>query len=68
MGPILNLMCNSILRPVEAVGTKELINLQLSEEEEKDRLLRPETDIYIPEEQQEPSGRYWIESGEDGTP
>lgn len=29
---------------------------------------RPTRDTYVPEEKQEPSGRYWIDKGEDGTP
>ena len=29
---------------------------------------KPVTDEYIPEEKQEPSGRYWLERDEDGNP
>ncbi len=33
-----------------------------------DRPPKPAVDAYIPEEKREPSGRYWLERGEDGQP
>ena len=34
--------------------------------EEAEKLAKPEKDEYLPEEKHEPSGRYWMEQGEDG--
>ena len=42
--------------------------VQKPEEEAQDRRLKPVMDEYIPEEPQEPSGRYWMGKGEDGQP
>ena len=42
--------------------------VQKSEEEFQGRQLKPVTDEYVPEEPQEPSGRYWMGKGEDGQP
>lgn len=42
--------------------------VQKSEEESQGRQLKPMMDEYVPEEPQEPSGRYWIGKGEDGQP
>ena len=33
---------------------------------EAEKLAKPEKDEYLPEEKHEPSGRYWMEQGEDG--
>ena len=42
--------------------------VQKSEEEAQGRPLKPMMDEYIPEEPQEPSGRYWMGRDEDGQP
>ena len=42
--------------------------VQKSEEESQSRQLKPVMDEYIPEEPQEPSGRYWMGKDEDGQP
>ena len=42
--------------------------VQKPEEEARDRQLKPVMDEYIPEEPQEPSGRYWMGKDEDGQP
>ena len=42
--------------------------VQESEEEAQGRQLKPVMDEYIPEEPQEPSGRYWMGKDEDGQP
>ena len=42
--------------------------VQKSEEEAQGRQLKPVMDEYIPEEPQEPSGRYWMGKDEDGQP
>ena len=38
------------------------------EEEAQGRPLKPVMDEYVPEEPQEPSGRYWMDKDEDGQP
>ena len=42
--------------------------VQEPEEEAQGRQLKPVMDEYIPEEPQEPSGRYWMGKDEDGQP
>ena len=42
--------------------------VQKPEEEAQSRQLKPVMDEYIPEEPQEPSGRYWMGKDEDGQP
>ena len=42
--------------------------VQKSEDESQSRQLKPVMDEYIPEEPQEPSGRYWMGKDEDGQP
>lgn len=42
--------------------------VQKSEEESQGRRLKPVMDEYVPEEPQEPSGRYWMGKDEDGQP
>ena len=40
--------------------------VQKPEEEAQGRQLKPVMDEYVPEEPQEPSGRYWMGKDEDG--
>ena len=42
--------------------------VQKPEEQAQGRPLKPVMDEYVPEEPQEPSGRYWMGKGEDGQP
>ena len=42
--------------------------VQKPEEEAQGRQLKPVMDEYVPEEPQEPSGRYWMGKDEDGQP
>ena len=49
----------------KVLGTPKV---QKSEEESQSRQLKPVMDEYIPEEPQEPSGRYWMGKDEDGQP
>ena len=42
--------------------------VQKPEKEAQDRRLKPVMDEYIPEEPQEPSGRYWMGKDEEGQP
>ena len=49
-------------------GAKEAQEVNGAEEEarDKDESLRPVRDEYIPEEKQEATGRYWMDTDEDG--
>ena len=49
----------------KALGASKV---QKSEEESQGRRLQPAMDEYVPEEPQEPSGRYWMGKDEDGQP
>lgn len=49
----------------KVLGTSKV---QKPEEEAQSRQLKPVMDEYVPEEPQEPSGRYWIGKDEDGQP
>ena len=52
---------------VQPLTTAERVRGQKPEEAGK-RPLKPVMDEYIPEEPREPSGRYWMDRGEDGQP
>lgn len=65
------------MMPVSGVNTNALQPLTAPEkaasrlrpsEGEENRSLRPSRDEHVPEEQQEPSGRYWLGKDEDGQP
>jgi len=49
-------------------GVKAPVRVQRAEDEVQSRFQKPVMDEYIPGEKQEPSGRYWLERGEDGQP
>ena len=51
-----------------ASGVKTAPEVQRPESEASARSRAPVTDEYIPEEKQEPSGRYWLGRDEDGRP
>ena len=54
-------------KPLTAVAeVEEKSKVQGAEEKEKERLPKPIRDQYIPEEKEEPIGRYWLEEDEDG--
>ena len=57
---------------VQPLTTSEKIlgvqKAQKPEEESRGRQLKPVMDEYVPEEPQEPSGRYWMGKDEDGQP
>ena len=55
---------NGAVANTAAVGVREPIAPQRPESAEPVR--EPVVDEYVPEEKQEPSGRYWLETGEDG--
>ncbi len=54
--------------PAAIEGVKAPLKVRRTEAEAQGRFQKPVMDEYIPEEKQEPSGRYWLERGEDGQP
>lgn len=58
----------AVQAPATAAGVKELPKVQRLEEEAQGRDLKPVLDEYVPEEEQEPGGRYWLGRDEDGQP
>ena len=55
-------------RPYGAAGVKEPHQIQRTEAEIPVQSRTPVLDEYVPEEKQEPSGRYWLGKDEDGQP
>lgn len=51
-----------------AAGVKETPQLQRAQAESPVRSRTPLVDEYVPEEKQDPSGRYWLGKDEDGSP
>ena len=51
-----------------AAGMKEPLQVQQTEPESPIQSRTPVVDEYVPEEKQEPSGRYWLGPDEDGRP
>ena len=68
MQPISGLAPGTGQSPIVVSGTKEVSKVQRPESEAQSRPLEPVMDKYIPEENQEPSGRYWLGKDEDGKP
>ena len=56
------------LRSLAVAGVKEPPQIQRTEAEAPARSRAPVVDEYVPEEKQEPSGRYWLGRDEDGRP
>ena len=61
-------MVSGAARPHGAAGVKEPPQVQRSEAEAPERSRTPVMDEYVPEEKQEPSGRYWLGKDENGQP
>lgn len=68
MQPISGLTPGTAQLPAAVSGVKEVPEVQHPEGEGQDRSLKPAMDEYIPEEKQEPSGRYWLGKDENGKP
>lgn len=66
--PISGLVPNAAQSPAEAAGVKKPPEIQSPERQNLNRSPKPAMDEYIPEEKQEPSGRYWIGRDGDGQP
>lgn len=54
--------------PISAAGVNEPSKVLRPEDGTQGRPLKPVMDEYVPEEKQEPSGRYWLGKDEDGQP
>lgn len=67
MEPISGMISGAVHSPSTVAGAKETTKVQRPEETQK-RPVVPMRDEYIPEEKQEPSGRYWLGKDEDGQP
>ena len=61
-------MVSTPARSYGAAGVKEPPQVQRTEAEIPVQSRAPVMDEYIPEEKQEPSGRYWLGRGDDGRP
>lgn len=54
--------------PAAAAGVKALPEVRWPDGGEREPSRKPATDEYVPEEKQEPAGRYWLGKDEDGRP
>lgn len=68
MQPIYGLAPGAAQSPAAVRGVKGTPEVHRPGGEEQGRPLKPVMDKYIPEEKQEPSGRYWLGKDEDGKP
>ena len=68
MQPISGLAFGAAQSPASVRGVKEIPKVQQPEGKEQNRSLRPMMDEYVPEEKQEPTGRYWLGKDENGQP
>jgi len=68
MQPISGISSNTAQPSVPIAGADERKKSERSENEAQERRQKPVTDEYIPEENPEPSGRYWLGKDEDGKP
>ena len=65
--PISNPISGVVQSPA-AAGAKEAPAVQRAKDLDPVRAQRPAVDEYVPEEKQEPSGRYWLGKDENGQP
>ena len=68
MQPISGLIPGAVQSPVTVAGVKEPPKIQRPEDEAPRRSLKRAMDEYVPEEKQEPTGRYWLGKDENGQP
>ena len=68
MLPISGFAPDAAQPPISIIGAKELPKIERSEDDGQSRSIKPVTDEYVPEEKQEPIGRYWLGKDEDGQP
>ena len=65
---ISNAVSSAAQPAVAASGIKATPQVQRPDSAAQERSHKPVMDEYVPEEKQEPTGRYWLEKGEDGQP
>ncbi len=68
MKPISGMDCNAARPSVPVSGEREPQKIQRPEDGSQERRPKPVMDGYVPEEEQEPSGRYWLGRDEEGGP
>lgn len=68
MQPISSLSYGTAQSTASVSGVRDVPKVQRPESEEQSRSSKPVMDEYVPEKQQEPSGRYWLGKDEDGQP
>ncbi len=68
MKPISGIISGAIHSPSTAANVKAAPKVGQSEDKTQGSPITPARDEYIPEEKQEPSGRYWPGKDEDGQP
>jgi len=68
MEPISGMIPGAIPSLSTVAGVKEPPKVQRFEDKTQGSPLTPARDEYVPEEKQEPSGRYWLGRDEDGQP
>lgn len=68
MQPISGAIPGAAQSPISVAGVKEPSKVLRPEDEAQGHPLKPVMDEYVPEEKQEPSGRYWLGKDEDGQP
>lgn len=68
MQPISGAIPGAAQSPISAAGVKEPSKVLRPEDEAQGRTPKPVMDEYVPEEPQEPTGRYWMGKDEDGQP
>ncbi len=68
MEPVSGMISGAIPSPSTAADIKAPPRVQRPEEQTRGGPKVPARDEYVPEEKQEPSGRYWLGQDEDGQP
>ncbi len=68
MEPISDMISGTIYSPSTVADAEAPSNVQQPEDKTQGSPTAPAKDEYIPEEKQEPSGRYWLGKDEDGQP
>lgn len=68
MQPISSIIPEAARPSVSTAGVWETRAVQHPEAPSRERPQKPAMDEYIPEEKPGPSGRYWLDRDEDGTP
>ncbi len=68
MEPISGMISGAVHTPSTVSGVKEPPKVPQLEEQTQGNPIAPARDEYVPEEKQEPAGRYWLGKDEDGKP